>query len=234
MTRKPDRDEGGDEQRQRGRPRAPPPVAARRAPARAGLSRADAEGDRGARAHRPVGHGCWKPAAVSTAAPGRGQHVVDERRGRRGVGALGQRRDRVAGRGVDVGRDLDALDLVAGGEHVGHVDDPRVDLAELHLAEHRLHVGLEGHRRDGDLGVGEDLLRPSHRTAPGAGTARSSRRRLASESTPVTLPGFAGGTAISMTFVAKIRRVGGGAGGHDRRPCSWRSPTRTRRRGRPR
>src|SRR5690606_28207812 len=60
---------------------------------------------------------------------GLAEHEVDELAGELGVIASGERSDRV---GVDDGvrlREVNALDLVARGDHVGDVDEPRVGLS---------------------------------------------------------------------------------------------------------
>src|SRR6478609_9038358 len=100
-----------------------------------------------------------EPARLEDGHPLRREDVVDEGLSSGRVRRLGQRGDRVGRRRVDVGRDLDALDLVPRRLHVGDVDDAGVDLAEGDLGQHGLDVGLLAHRGDGDLGVGEHLRR---------------------------------------------------------------------------
>ena len=173
MTRNADRHERRDEQR-RAAPtaaRPPPPPAASRS---RGLSR------RGAGAGASRGRSRRGRSRLLEA--GRGQHgshppgTARSRRRRpppRRWRSWSARRSGSSVEALTSAGISTPLTLSPAAMHVGHVDDAGVDLAELHLAEHRLHVGLEGHRLDGDLGVGEHLLGRRHRTAPGAGTARS-------------------------------------------------------------
>src|SRR5262249_18302930 len=72
---------------------------------------------------------------------------------------LGERGDRVFGRGVEVVGNDNAGDLAAGGTYVGHIDHCGVDLVQLHLRQRRFYVWLQRDWLDGDLGVGEHLGR---------------------------------------------------------------------------
>src|SRR6266700_6005590 len=103
--------------------------------------------------------GLLEPGGGERALARGGQDVGDKSLRGGGVAALADSGDRVGRRCVVGSRDLDALDLAARGEHVGHIDHARVDIARLDLSQHRLHVRLKRDRLDSDPGVLEYLRR---------------------------------------------------------------------------
>ena len=105
----------------------------------------------------PAAHGTSKPYEARIAWPSSESTNATNAVGHLGVGRLGERGDRVGGGHVLLRRDLDALDRVTGGQYVGPVDDPGVELAGLDLGEQRADVGLVGVDRRRHAGVGERL-----------------------------------------------------------------------------
>src|SRR5215471_2274613 len=116
---------------------------------------------------------------------------------------LGERGDRVFGRGVEVVGYDNAGDLAAGGTHVGHVDHSGVDLVQLDLGQRRFHVWFQRDGLDGDLGVGEHLSGDG--AARDLGLHSATLTLLFARSvTLVTWAGLLGGTATSITFLTKF------------------------------
>src|ERR1700729_4081818 len=134
-----------------------PPRAARRARSRAVSRRAPVTGPPGRRSAPAGGSGLLEPVHGQHTLALRARDVGDELVRDGLVGGRVERRDRVQRRGVLARRDRHALDLGTRSLHVGHVDHPGVDVAQLDLGQHRLDVGLQGDGRDGDPGILEDL-----------------------------------------------------------------------------
>src|SRR5665213_1050903 len=76
----------------------------------------------------------------------RGQNVGDEGVGDVQVWGPLDRDDGVGGDHIDRVRDRDAGHRAARGHDVGDVDNARIRLAKLDLADHRLHIGLQALR----------------------------------------------------------------------------------------
>ena len=120
-----------------------------------------------------------------------------------GVARLGERGDRVLGDHVHVVGDLDALDVVAGGQDVGAVDDAGVEVAGRDLGEQAAHVGLVGVLGGGDARRWPATSRPNSPHGTSAAHRPMSRSASAKSSSPSTSPGLPAGTTISRALRAK-------------------------------